>query len=150
MPTLKIVNKKDRFSLPLPHVIWINGRQLGVMNTPEISIDLPQGDFLLKIQSVFPFFFATKFIKIKPDVLNVVTFQSREKWWDILFTIDLLFWIAELFFELPHPWNLVYKIITNGYFIIWLIYEFVIREKYYKIDSYSTILDSQEKIKAEN
>ena len=138
MPILSVRQKKEKFSLPLPRKLWLNGQMVGIMQTPEVNIELPEGHYMLKIQSMFPFFSATQVIQVKPSVRNVVEFQNREKWWDILFTIDMIFWIAELFFTLPHPWDIVYKVVTNGYFAIWLIYEWVIREKYYRITTWTT------------
>lgn len=140
MPILKICYEKEKFSPPLPHIFWINGQKIGIMQKNDVTIELPEGDYMVKIQSVFPFFFATKFIKIKEKVQNNLSFKNREKWWDILFTIDLIFWFAELFFKLPAPWNLIYKIATNGYFVVWLIYEWIIREKYYRMDFYTSKL----------
>ena len=31
------------------------------------------------------------------------------------------------------PWTRIYEIFTNGYFILWLLYEWKIRKKYYAL-----------------
>lgn len=123
----------------LPHKIWINHRFVGVMNTKEVCLDLPAGEYPVMIQSVFPFFYSTTLVKVQEGVCKVLSFRDREKWWDALFVIDLVLWFADRFFTLPEPWGLIYKIFTNGYLILWLIYEFSIRKRYFKIESYSEI-----------
>jgi hypothetical protein len=120
--------------MSLPHKIYFNGRLLGVMQRKEIQIsDIPEGNYQLKIQSMVPFIYAEKDIHIKRGE-NTVTFSDREKFWDILFTLDLILVIAKLFITLPDNINLIYTIVTNGYFALWLIYEWVIRKRYFKID----------------
>ena len=87
----------------------------------------------MKIQSMIPFIYAEKEIGVKRGA-NTVTFSDREKFWDILFTIDLVLVIVKLFITLPDNLDLIYKIVTNGYFAIWLIYEWVIRKRYFRIE----------------
>lgn len=120
--------------MSFPHKIYFNGRLLGVMQRKEIQIsDIPEGNYQLKIQSMVPFIYAEKDIHIKRGE-NTVTFSDREKFWDIVFTLDLILVITKLFITLPDNINLIYKIVTNGYFALWLIYEWVIRKRYFKID----------------
>ena len=120
--------------MSFPHKIYFNGRLLGVMQRKEIQIsDIPEGNYQLKIQSMVPFIYAEKDIHIKRGE-NTVTFSDREKFWDIVFTLDLILVIAKLFITLPDNINLIYKIVTNGYFALWLIYEWMIRKRYFKID----------------
>lgn len=81
---------------------------------------------------MIPFLYAEKEIQIKRGE-NTVTFSDREKFWDILFSIDLILVIVKLFLKLPDNINLIYNIVTNGYFAIWLIYEIAIRKRYFRI-----------------
>ena len=119
--------------MTLPHRIFFNGQLLCVMQRKEIKIkDIPAGRYKLKIQSMFPFIYAEEEISIKRGE-NHITFNNRERFWDILFTIDLILVIVKLFLKLPDNINLIYKIVTNGYFAIWLIYEWLIRKKYFRI-----------------
>ena len=113
--------------LTLPHKIYFNGQLLGIMQR------IPEGKYSLKIQSMIPFIYAEKEIGVKRGA-NTVTFSDREKFWDILFTIDLVLVIVKLFITLPDNLDLIYKIVTNGYFAIWLIYEWVIRKRYFRIE----------------
>ena len=119
--------------MTLPHKIFFNGQLLGIMQRKEIQVkDIPEGRYRLKIQSMIPFLFAEKEIEIKRGE-NTVTFSDREKFWDILFTIDLVLVVVKWFITLPDNINLIYNIVTNGYFAVWLIYEWVIRKRYFKI-----------------
>ena len=121
--------------MTLPHKIYFNGQLLGIMQRKEIQIkDIPEGKYRLKIQSMIPFLYAEQEIHIKRGE-NTVTFSDREKFWDILFTIDLILVIVKLFLKLPDNINLIYNIVTNGYFAIWIIYEWIIRKRYFKISS---------------
>lgn len=121
--------------MTLPHKIYFNGQLLGIMQRKEIQVKgIPEGRYRLKIQSMIPFIFAEKDIDIKRGA-NAVTFSDREKFWDILFTIDLVLVIVKLFITLPDNINLIYNIVTNGYFALWIVYEWVIRKRYFKIES---------------
>lgn len=120
--------------MTLPHKIYFNDQLLGIMQRKEIQVkDIPEGKYRLKIQSMFPFIFAEKEIDIQRGA-NTVTFSDREKFWDILFTIDLVLVIVKLFISLPDNIDLIYKIVTNGYFVVWLVYEWVVRKRYFKIE----------------
>lgn len=121
--------------LTLPHKIFINGKLLGVMQRKEIQVkDIPEGKYLLRIQSMIPFISAEKEIDINRGK-NQVTFSDREKFWDILFTIDLILVIVKCFITLPDHIDMIYKIVTNGYFVVWLIYEWIIRKQYFRIEN---------------
>lgn len=119
--------------MTLPHKIYFNGQLLGIMQRKEIQVkEIPEGKYRLKIQSMIPLLYAEKEIQIKRGE-NAVTFSDREKFWDILFTIDLVLVIVKWFITLPDHINLIYNIVTNGYFAVWLIYEWVIRKRYFRI-----------------
>jgi len=136
MPILRIIQKRAKFGLAIPHKLWINGRMLGIMKDKEVNIEMPAGLYTVTIQSMFPFLSATTQVRVGEGAVNVLSFHDREKWWDYLFTIDMVLWIAEFFFTLPAPWGLVYKICTNGYFVIWLLYEWIIRKRYFLFETY--------------
>ncbi|MCR4965876.1 MAG: hypothetical protein K6A41_09500 [Bacteroidales bacterium] len=146
MALLKIIQKHSKFSMQIPHKIIINGQLLGIMQTRELNIQMPPGHYVLTIQSMIPFISASQNVTVQEGVVNYAEFHDREKWWDYLFIIDIILWFADFFFTLPHPWGLVYKIFTNGYFVVWLLYEFLIRKKYFIINTYSKV----EEIKKED
>ncbi len=138
MATLVIRQKKSKFALKIPHKIFINNQLVGIMNTRELNIHLPEGCYTLTIGSMIPYIYAKANVHPQEHYTHVVEFGDKEKWWDILFCIDMILWIADCFFSLPHPWNIAYKIFTNGYFIFWLIYEWSIRKHYFMLTQYHT------------
>lgn len=133
---LTIEKESSELMAKLPNRIFINGRLVGIMQTKKVSIMIPEGKYSIMIQSAIPFLYATDIVEIEKGVENVVEFKNRERIWDIVFTIDLILWIAGFFFSLPAPWDMVYEISTNAILAIWLIYEFYIRKKYYRIRQY--------------
>lgn len=108
------------------------------MNIPSVKIELPEGQYTLTIQHALPVLSVTRQVAVKNGTETHVDFYSRERWWDILFSIDLLLCVIKLFVTLPSPWGWIYEILTNGFFVAWLIYEWSIRKRYYKIDLYET------------
>lgn len=143
MAILRIEHKCSKWFAAIPHKILINNKLIGVMQTPFVNIEIPEGDFYITVQSMIPFLSASEYVTIQSNVENVFVYTDREKWWDILFSIDLIFWLTSIFYTLPHPWNIVYKVITNGYFIFWLIYEFCIRKKYFRIYTFTKVIHTE-------
>ena len=138
----KLTIEKDasEFMAKLPNRIFINGRLVGIMQQKKVSIMIPKGQYNIMIQSAIPILYATDEVEIERGVENVVVFKNRERIWDILFTIDLVLWIAGFFVTLPAPWDMVYEIATNTFLAVWLIYEFCIRKKYYRIRQYKKMI----------
>ena len=58
-----------------------------------------------------------------------ISFQDRERLWNILFDIDLVAWLVSLFVTMPT----IYKIVSDAFFAVWLIRLVAIRKRYYKI-----------------
>ncbi|MBQ8761368.1 MAG: hypothetical protein IJZ06_08115 [Bacteroidales bacterium] len=136
MARFTIIQKKRRFMPLLPHKILIGGQLIGLMRTPCVHINIPQGMYEVTIQSVFPFIKTSAVAKINEGVDNVLEFEDKEKYWDILFSVDMLLWIASLFISLQKPYSTIYHIISEGLFAIWLIHIIVIRKRYFKITKY--------------
>ncbi len=53
MAILTIIQKKRKFTPMLPHKILIGGQFIGLMRTPSVRIDIPQGLYEVTIQSIF-------------------------------------------------------------------------------------------------
>ena len=140
MSRLVITSRLGRLMGRMPHKIYLNGTFVGVMAIPSVRVELPEGQYNLTIQHAIPFLSVSCTVEISPDADTHVDFYSRERWWDILFSIDLLLCVLKLFLTFPSPWNLIYEVLTNGFFIVWLIYEWSIRKNYYKLDCYTTVL----------
>ena len=125
--------KMGKMMSRLPRKIWVSGQFIGVMQQPEVSIQMPPGIYQITIQSMIPYFSASETIQLLPDETKSLEFRDRERGWDILFGIDIVLWIVKRFLHLAAPWTWIYEIFTNGYFVLWLLYEWRIREKYYAI-----------------
>lgn len=137
MALLKIIQHKSKMMPSLPHRILINDRLLGITKQSEVILQMPPGTFKLTIQSMFPFIYASTMVYLQEGLVHHVVYKDREKWWDILFIIDILLWLANFFFVLPNPYNIIYQVFTNGYLVVWLVYEWLIRKRYYKIEQYN-------------
>lgn len=141
MSILQIHRKSDfGLRIPIPYHITVNGRIIGMTQLDNVNIELPAAYYNIGISYIFKiwkFQFSLtgkKDIIVKDNERIDLTFYHKERIWNILFDIDLILWLAELFFELPYPWNFVYKIISNSFFVIWLTRLFLIRDKYFTFD----------------
>lgn len=142
-PFINIPKQKRQINLYIPHKIIINNQLIGIMQQPCIHIQLPPGHYEIRIQSMFPYFYSTQQITVNEGVANVMTFGDNERWWDILFLIDIVASIVVSITSLPHPWNLIYKVMSNGYFIAWIIYEWTIRKHYFATEFHAEVLQSE-------
>ena len=140
MAKLTIIQKKRRCTPLLPHKILIGGQFIGLMRTPSVRIDIPQGLYEVTIQSIFPFIKTAAIVKIEDGVDNVLEFEDKEKYWDMVFSLDMVLWIASLFIKLQKPYSTIYHIVSEGLFAIWLIHIIAIRNKYFKISTYHKVL----------
>ncbi len=68
-----------------------------------------------------------------------VEFGDREKVWDIIFWTDMALWLVKRVLHLPEPWGLVYEILSNGFFAVWLLRVWIIRKKYFKVEVFQKI-----------
>lgn len=135
-----ILHKKEQFGIkiPFPYIITINGKVIGATQMPKIQIEMPAGKYNIGVKYAFRFWKWDFSLSSETDIVISENetleyeFYHNEQIWNILFDIDLILWIAELFFTLPHPWNIIYKICSNGFFILWIVRLFLIRKKYFK------------------
>lgn len=126
----------------LPHAVFINGYYAGMMKDHDLRIEIPSGSYSLKVQfgGLIPLGKSGKSLDLsvsstaqvevlqKGDVL--CEFHDRERLWNILFDIDLILWVVSWFVTLPP----LYKILSDAFFVIWLVRLVVIRKKYYRIN----------------
>ena len=138
MPRLIISQKKKgKLSFSIPHYILINGKMLGLMRDPSVTIEVPPATFEVRIQSMFKWFYSAAVVTTHEETDTYIEFTDREMWWDALFVVDIVLWCVKGLFHLAAPWTWIYEVFTNGYFVAWLIYEWVIRKRYFKLDVYS-------------
>ncbi len=118
MARLTIIQKKRKFTPMLPHKILIGGQLLGLMRTPSVNLNIPQGLYEVTIQSIFPFIKTSAIVRIDEGVHNVLEFEDKEKYWDLLFSIDMILWIISLFINLQKPYSTIYHIVSEILFAI--------------------------------
>ena len=118
----------------LPHRLWITGRMVGVIQSERVDVEIPQGVYEIRVQSMIPILESRAEIRIEEGVRNVMTIGDREKGWDMVFWIALVMEIVHCFLTLPRGWNVAYHIVDDGLFVAWLVYEWVIRKRYFDID----------------
>lgn len=146
MANLIIREAKSRTMFHLPHLVILNGRTLGVLGKvgkevlkPQLKteplqadITLPAGHYSLRIQSMIKWISSTIELDVNESAPTVIEFDHKEFWWDMLFLVDIIAWIVQLFVTFENPWNIVYEEVSNGSFLVWLFHEFRIRNKYFK------------------
>ena len=143
MARLTIIQKKRKYTPMLPHKILIGGQLLGLMRTPSVTINMPQGIYEVTVQSLFPFIRTSAVVKVDEGVDNVMEFEDKEKYWDIVFSLDMILWTASLFLNLQKPYSTIYNIISEGLFAIWLIHLIVVRKRYFRISVFQKRMSEQ-------
>lgn len=136
---LLTLHRKQLFKLSIPYWVFINEQPVGIMQSKEVNIQIPPGQYDLSIRIILTLWKwrfqikGEKKVFLKEGQHYDLMITDRERWWNILFDIDLIFWIAKLFFELPYPWNTIYEVVSNGFFVLWAIRIWYIRNNYFKI-----------------
>ncbi len=149
MAQLLISHKQGKLSLNLPYGVFINGAPVGLMRTQQVRVSLPAGQYDIRVQfggalrvgkkgRILDFSLSgEKRVRVSEEALTCVDFSDKERAWNILFDIDLALWAIMLFVTIPSPWNLVYHILSDGFFLIWVVRLIIVRKKYYRLDVYT-------------
>ena len=107
MSELIIRHRQGVIKLPLPYFIYINGQLIGYMRGDEIRGSLPAGKYLVEIRLPLRLLrwdvslSACAQLEINEHETLTLIFRDRERWWDILFTIDLIFYLFSFFVTIP-------------------------------------------------
>lgn len=140
-----IIREGKKSLLGIPHHIFVNERYVGMLGVTgkaalkpclkalEARIQLSPATYTVRIQSLFPFFSSTVDVRVDEASPAVVTFADKEFWWDLLFWGDMLAWILKLVLHIGHPWGLVYELVSDLVFIIWIIHEYRTRKNYFAV-----------------
>lgn len=138
MNYLHLYQKIDRLTLPLPYWVFIDGHPMGIMKR-DANIQLPNGTYSLGIWLVFHLWKwelrlgrDTRIMILNDDLY--VEFWHDEPIWDTIFNIDLVIWLLTCFIDIPSPWNLVYHVLSDGFFFVWLIRLWKKRKEYLTIN----------------
>ena len=127
------------FKLSIPYWVFINEHPIGIMQGKEVSIELPPAQFDLSIRILFRLnkwqfsIGGKRKVCLSEGEHQHLMITDKERWWNILFDIDLVFWLIRFLVEFPYPWNIVYEVVSNGFFALWLARIWFIRDRYFKI-----------------
>ena len=134
---LLTLHRNQLFKLSIPYWVFIDEQPVGIMQGREVNIHLPEGSYNLSIRIMFqPFKWrfnigGSKNISISTNEQKQLWITDRERWWNILFDIDLMLWLAKFFFELRYPYDMMYEILSNGFFAVWILRIWMIRDRYF-------------------
>ena len=124
----------------LPHSFFINGLYVGMMKDQDMRIEIPAGKYSLKVQfggliplgksgkSIDLSVSSTTQVEVQQEADTLCEFHDRERLWNILFDIDLILWVVSWFVTMPP----LYKILSDTFFVVWLVRLIMIRKKHYK------------------
>lgn len=143
MARLEIEHHQSKWMPKIPHKILINGQLIGIMQTDNVNIEMPEGHYHIMVQSMLKWFYSSINITVERGVRNVLHFGDREKIWDSLFWIAMIMEFVHMFITLPLGWNIAYHVVDDGMFLVWIIYEVSIRKRYFKLD-YAHLVANQE------
>lgn len=136
---LLTLHRKQRFKVAIPYWVFIDGQPVGMMRSSDVGIDLPEGSYNLAVKIVLGLWKwrfdigGDTVVTLSEQLPTRVRITDRERWWNLLFDLDLVVWIACMFIELPEPWNVVYHVLSEGFFAIWILRILIIRKRYFKL-----------------
>ncbi len=147
--TLTIRHQRHLFEPRLPHLLFIDNHYAATMQGDETTMQIPSGNYTLRIQcgGRLPLRLLSRISRSQRSLdLSVssttqlhigrashqttVTFRDRERLWNILFDLDLVAWLVSLFVTFPP----IYRIVSDAFFVIWLVRLIAIRKRYYTIE----------------
>ncbi len=136
---LLTLHRKQRFKVAIPYWVFIDGQPVGMMRSSDVGIELPEGSYNLAVKIVLGLWKwrfdigGDTVVTLSEQLPTRVRITDRERWWNLLFDLDLVIWIACMFIELPEPWNVVYHVLSEGFFAIWILRILIIRKRYFKL-----------------
>ncbi len=128
------IKPKKKHLVELPHYLLVNGQMLGLVRGETVRVHLPAGSYKLTVRSIYKFIEGSAIVDVGEDETVTCLISDRELWWNILFNVDLILWVAKRFVNIGEPWDTVYEVASNGFFAIWLLRLWIIRKRYFKIE----------------
>lgn len=138
--TQLILHRRQLLKVGIPYWVFINGHPVGFMNSKDAVIQMVAGQYNLGVKIVFRIkkwqftIGSEEPITLENDSNCHVTISDKERWWNLLFDVDLVLWLICFFVTIPEPWNYLYHILSEGFFALWLIRIWVIRKRYFVFD----------------
>lgn len=139
MPTLTIYRKR-RKGPAIPYWVFVNNQPVGIMKGQEVLLQMPAGEYDIEVRVVFSArkpdlsLGGRRRISLAEHEAGNLTVTDKERWWNILFDVDLVLWVVEFFVTLPHPLHIIYEVVSNGFFAIWLLRLWIIRKRYFVLE----------------
>ena len=86
-----LIKPERKQRIPLPYYLLINGQMLGLMRgNDNVRVALPEGDYAVTVRSAYNFIESTAQVHIAEGETLTLTFGDRERWWNWLFSLDLM------------------------------------------------------------
>lgn len=132
------LHRRQRSRWALPFWVFINERPIGIMRTPDLGIALPPGGYTVGVRLLFGVgrwslcIGGERHVEVGEEPFHLVI-TDRERVWNALFNLDLLVWLVCLFVTLPHPWNIVYHVLSEGFFFLWMFHIWRARRRYFSL-----------------
>ncbi len=133
MSDLYIKPRKKQL-INLPHYLLINDQLLGIVKGQTVHIHLPAGSYKVTVRSTYKFIEGSATVAIGEDQALTCLVSDHERWWNILFNVDLILWAAKRVIHIGEPWDTIYEVVSNGFFVVWLLRIWLIRKRYFKIE----------------
>ncbi|GEM_PF-973376 len=124
--------------LSLPHYLLVNGQMIGVMKR-AVKLEIPDGRYLVTVRSTVRFIESSVWAEVHENTENCVEFGDREKYWDIIFWIDMVLWLVKRIIDVGAPWGMIYEICSNGFFAVWMLRVWIIRKNYFRLESFCKV-----------
>ena len=108
------------------------------MRGQEVNMQIPGGTYNIGVKMLFALWKwrfeigSEKQVTLTEGKQTKIQIKDKERWWNILFNLDLAFWITSFFFTLPEPWDMWYHILSEGFFALWLARIWFIRKRYFQ------------------
>lgn len=128
-----IITPNGKLMGMIPHYLLINDQVLGIVKGKDVRINIPSGRYKITIRSMYKFIEGSAEVYVPINETKRLTFSDKDKIWNWLFNVDLILWIIKRIIHVPEPWGTVYEIVSNGFFVIWLLRIWIIRKHYFAI-----------------
>lgn len=143
-----VLHRRQFFKTGIPYWVFINGHPVGIMQSRDVSIEMLHGTYSIGIKLVLGAgrwhidIGSEETMTIGEGQALHIHISDRERWWNVLFDIDLVLWALFAFVTLPAPWNMVYHILSEGFFAIWMARTWLIRKHYFVLEQRTETSDA--------
>lgn len=133
------LHRRLHWGIGLPYLVCIDAQPVGLMRREAVEVLLPAGSYEVAVKIVLRLWRwqgcleGTTRVAVDEAHDAHIMIADKERWWNLLFDIDLVVWLAANFFTLPQPWEWLYHLLSEGFFALWLLRIIIIRKRYFKL-----------------